>query len=291
MSLRQTLLVLAAALAACTPVPVATNDPGTAAADPNAATAATPTPAAEAPLPAAEEILAQAVEATGGADKLAALQSYYSEARFELPAQGLTADTRVWWKDGKFYSESDIPGLGLQRVWFDGTAVTSDDPVNGRRTLSGREASQIKWGTSVSLAADWKKFFETAKTAGKRKDGERELVDVELTGPDGNLTLAFDLATHLPAGQRYQQESPAGTLPVEISMKEFKDFGGIKQPTVNEMKMAVISATTRVTKFEPNAAIDDAKFVVPTASAEPEGPAAPKGKKPKAKAKAGAASK
>lgn len=74
-----------------------------------------------------------------------------------------------------------------------------------------------------------------------------------------------------------------GTLPVEVSLREFKDFAGIKQPTVSEMKMSVLSATTRVTKFEANAAIDDAKFRVPE-QAPPAADPGPRKTTPKSKA-------
>lgn len=231
--------------------------------------AATPTPTAtpEA-LPPAEQVLSAAVDAAGGAKAHEALGTYYSEARMEMPQQGLSADTKVWWDHGKFFMEVDMPGVGKSRMWSDGKVVTSDDPVNGRRTLEGREANQARWATSVSLAQEWKQFFETAETIGRREHEGKQLLDVKLASKDGDqLVLSFDEATHLLDSQRFEQQSPMGMLPVEISVLEYKEYAGLKHVTKSEMKLAIMSATTQVTKFEPNVAIDPAKLTPPAETA------------------------
>ncbi|MBC8067367.1 MAG: hypothetical protein IAG13_03460 [Deltaproteobacteria bacterium] len=251
----------------------------------------TPTAAPDA-LPPAEQVLSAAVEAAGGAKAHEALATYYSEARMEMPQQGLSADTKVWWDHGMFFMEVDMPGVGKSRMWSDGKVVTADDPVNGRRTLDGREANQARWATSVSLAREWHDFFETAETIGRREHEGKQLLDVKLASKDGDqLVLSFDQATHLLDSQRFEQQSPMGMLPVEISILEYKEFAGLKHATKSEMKLAIMSATTTVTKFEPNVDIDPTKLTPPPADAPaavpPEAGKPTKGKpapKPKPKA-------
>lgn len=266
------------------PPAAATTTPG---AEP-ATTAAPATPT----LPAAESILAEAVEAAGGTAAHDALAAYYSESRMEIPSQGLSADTRLWWKKGKFYMEVDMPGVGLTRVWCDGDKVTSEDPVNGRRTLEGREATQHRWAASVSLAHEWAKYFTKATTVGRREADGHKLVDVKLTGADDvEVTLSFDEATHLLHSQAFLQQSPMGAIPVELAVVEYKPYAGLQQAARTEMRMALFTAVTTMTKFDANVEIDDAKFApttAPAAKVEPAAPAPGGGKtKPKAKAKAG----
>lgn len=213
-------------------------------------------------LPDAEAILAQAVEAAGGAAAHDALASYYSEWRMEIASQGLTADSKLWWKKGKFYMEVDMPGVGRSRVWCDGNTVTSEDRFNGRRVLEGTEATQARWAASVSLAYDWKQYFQKATTKARREANGKQLLDVDLSGAAGvELTLSFDEEAHLLASQSFVQQSPMGAMPIEIAMVEYKPFAGIQQAVRTETKMALFTAVTTINKFEANVEIDDTKFV------------------------------
>ncbi|MBC8067119.1 MAG: hypothetical protein IAG13_02200, partial [Deltaproteobacteria bacterium] len=108
-AIRRLVLVSVACLLACGK-PKTTD---TTAPEPTADPTVGPTPT-EAPdtLPPAEQVLAAAVEAAGGAKAHDALGTYYSEARMEMPQQGLSADTKVWWDHGKFFMEVDMPGVG-----------------------------------------------------------------------------------------------------------------------------------------------------------------------------------
>lgn len=234
---------------------------------------AKPTAAVADELPKAEVVLALAVDAAGGKAAHDALGSYYSESRMEIPSQGLAADSRLWWEKDKFYMEVDMPGVGLSRIWCDGTAVISEDPVNGRRTLEGREATQSRWAASVSLAHDWAKFFTTATTVGRRQADGRQLIDVKLVGADDvEVVLSFDEASHLLSSQKFSQQSPMGAMPVEVAVTEYKPYAGLQQAARTEMRIALFTAITTMTKFDANIDIDDSKFVpaAPTAVPPPK---------------------
>jgi hypothetical protein len=275
MRTRSATVSLVVLLFACGPKP-----PTAAPAD---ATPAAPAgaPAAEAPLPAAEEVLRAAVEAMGGAEKIASLESFYSEGTTDIPAQSLTATNKTWWKAGKFYIEVDMPGVGLTRMWKNDQGIFGEDPINGRRKLEGAEARQAEWSTSFFLAADWNKYFDTAQTKARREANGRKLVDVVLASKDGNeLTLSFDETTHDLVERSFVQESPMGKLPVRATVVETKELGGFKLATKTTTSMAIINATDVITKFEPNVAIDDSRF-------DPDAKkAAPAGKPTKGKGKA-----
>lgn len=274
-------LTLVALLAACGKDPPATTDPSAAAPAPAPATDAADAPTAAADLPPAEEVLEQAVVALGGRDKLDAVKSFYSESKMEIPAQKISAVVRTWWKDGDFYMENDMTGVGLSQVWKHGEDIWSQDPINGRRKLEGKEARQSMWGASVSLAADWKRYFQTAETVGRRAEGETELIDVKLTDADGTeVTLSFDATSHLPVEQSFTQETPMGNLPIRTTMEDYRDVAGVKTSFRSTTNMAVMSAVQTVEKFEPNVEVDEAKFVPPAAKTDKKAKAeAPKADK------------
>jgi hypothetical protein len=259
------------AMASCTPPPAIAPDDGASAPVEEQTAQAQP----EA-LPAAEEVLEKGVEAIGGREMLASVESYYSESKMEIVAQNMESLTKVWWKKGNFYSETDMPGLGLLKVWRHDGEVWGDDPINGRRKLEGKEARQAEWTTALSLEADWQRFFASAETTERRQYEDTTLIDVVLRSEDGDeITLAFDADSGLRRQQMFKQESPAGEMPITVDVEEYSTHEGLKYPTRTRTNMSVIEAVTVVTRFDLNPEIDDAKF-------KPEDPAQAK---PKSKAK------
>jgi len=107
---------------------------------------------------------------------------------------------------------------------------------------------------------------------------------VKLTGADDSeVVLSFDEGTHMLASQQFSQQSPMGAMPVEIAVVEYKPYAGVQHAARTEMRVAIFTATTTVTKFDANIDIDDTKFT-PTAPQPPKpepAPADPKGSKPK----------
>jgi outer membrane lipoprotein-sorting protein len=264
-------------LGACNPPPPAQPDDAGVAQPPADTPEASDAELSQDDLPPAEEVLDDAVAAIGGRDVIDSIESYYSESKMEIPAQNMEASTKIWWKKGNFYSETEMEGIGTTRMWRNEEGVTSDDPINGRRVLEGKEALQAEWSSTLSLVADWKQFFASAETKGRRKLDDVTLVDVVLTTEAGDeITLSFDAESGLLRQQLFEQESPAGVIPITVDIEDYTTFGGLKQPARSVMNMAVIDAVTTMVSFETNVEIDDAKF-------RPEDPKDAKAKKGAAK--------
>jgi hypothetical protein len=249
---------------ACNPPPPAQPEDASVAASGDGAQEADPSQE----LPAAEQVLEQGVVAIGGRELLDAIESYYSESRMEVTAQNIEASTKVWWKKGHFYSETDMPGVGMTRMWANADGVWSDDPINGHRKLEGKEARQAEWSTTLSLVADWQRFFVSAETTGRRTVDDMTLVDVLLTTEDGDeITLAFDEASGLLRQQLFKQESPMGLMPITVDIEDYQEIDGLKQPQRSVANMTVVDAVTTVEKFEINVDIDESKFQPPAEGA------------------------
>jgi hypothetical protein len=244
----------------------------------------------EAPLPAAQDVLAKSIEALGGKAAIEAVKSSYTEAKTEIKAQGLSLVTHIWSKGDNFYIESDMPGVGLSQVWKRGDDIWSKDPINGLRKLEGKEAAQARWSSDPLLAANWNKYFATAETIGRSKDGDRELLEVKLGNENGDaLVLLFDAKTSMPAGQVFEQETPMGAMKIRITVGDYREVEGVMVPFRSVTDMQLMSAVQTTEKYEVNVEVDDAKFDPPlaVAPAKAEGKDKPKDKsKPKAKAKA-----
>lgn len=224
--------------------------------------------AAAANLPAAEEILAKAVDAVGGKDKLATITSFHLVGKLLVTGQNITGDLELWWKDGDFYTEQRMVGIGEIRAGKQGAKIWSEDPINGRRELGGLEAEQHTWASSLLLAADWKRYFSSAQTIGERDKDGKKLYDVKLTSTSGaEVELSFDAESGLQVAQKFQQDTPLGKMPVSVEMQDYRDVEGLKLPFKQVTDASLAKATQEIISIEFNVPVDTAKFAMPTGGA------------------------
>lgn len=220
-------------------------------------------------LPSAEELLARAVEAQGGAAKVEAIQSLHLEGTVSVSGQNIQGDMKLWWKNGDFYSEQTMVGIGTVRAGKSGDVTWSDDPISGLRQLTGVEAEQNAWASSPSLPAQWKRYFETAKTVGERDLDGKKIYDVELVAKSGTkVTLSFDAASGLQVAHAFSQASPLGDTPVQVKLEDYREVDGFKLPYQQVMDISIAKATQTLSVVEFNVPVDTTKFAMPTGGAE-----------------------
>ncbi len=285
-SIRKTALSLLIGLPAlvgslgCDPPPAVNPDeaaPATADASP-AATDEVPAaePAAEAPdedaesavdqgnLPKAEELFAANVEAIGGKAKIDTIKTFYREDTMEIPAQKMKITNKMWWSEGDFYSEADMPGMGVTQIWKVGDAVWSKDPINGMRQMTGKELEQTLRSNELVVTANWQAHFSKAETKARRMVDGKALIDVVLTTTGGEeVTMSFDEESKLLMEQAFVQDTPQGKLPMKSTNDEYKDFEGFNVPVKTTVDMTVVKVVGSVVTFELNAKIEKGKIKLP----------------------------
>jgi hypothetical protein len=159
-----------------------------------------------------------------------------------------------------------MPGVGLVRQGKKGNTIWSEDPILGLRKLEGKEAEQIQWQSVLYLAADWKRFFTTAKTTGAREVDGKRVYDVLLTSAAGDqVTLSFEAESGLHVGLSYKQAHPMGAVPVEMKMEDYRDVDGLKTPFRQVADASLGSIVTEFAKIELNVEVDESKFEMPSA--------------------------
>lgn len=231
---------------------------------------------AEAPrpdLPKAEEVLAEVVEASGGGAKFDAIQSYYMEAKVEIVGLGVSGVAKTWWRKGEggaagdFYNELDMPGLGLVRGGSLAGKSWSQEPIQGLRELSGKEAATAAWSSSLNLAHEWRRYFDKAETTKVDDSGGKKIAEITLTSAKSgsNVVLKIDLADKRMIGQRFSQPSPMGEMPVEVTLEDFRAHEGLTLPFKQSVDAKLQKMQQEVTKLELGAPVDAVKFGLPTA--------------------------
>lgn len=216
-------------------------------------------------LPDAAELLAKSVDAVGGKAKLESVKSFHLEGTIGAPKQNLSGKVETWWKGGDFYMVQTIPGLGINRSGKKGDLIWAEEPINGLRKLDGKEAEQHMWASSLLLTADWRNFFETAKTVEERKIEGKKAYDIELTAKSGAvLTVTIDATSHLMVEQSFKVFSPLGSMPVTIRSTDYRDVEGMKIPYKQVTDASLMELTQELSVVELNAEVDEANFGMPT---------------------------
>ncbi|HEY8380036.1 MAG TPA: hypothetical protein VIK91_26280 [Nannocystis sp.] len=230
-----------------------------------AAPAAAP---ARADLPNAEELLAAVVEASGGAARLDAITSFYQELKVEMPGVGISGTGKSWAKGQDWYLELSLPGVGVTMSGGKDGKLWALDPIQGLRTLSGKEAEAAAMGASINLAHDWRRFFKKAETTKVVEEGGAKIAEVTLTAESGiEVVLRIDLGTHRVIGQRLKQYSPMGEIPVEVTLSDYREQDGVwvAFEQLADMKLQKIKTVT--TKLEFGVPVDESKFAQPGSEA------------------------
>ncbi len=238
-----------------------------------------------APLPDAEALLEKSVEASGGRDKIEAIESFHFTGTVSAPALQITGSVETWWKGGDFYMVQSIEGIGTNRSGKQGSVIWTEEPINGLRKLSGQEAEQHSWASSLLLAADWKKYFADAQTVAAREHKGKPVYDVKLTSESGaELTLTIDEGSHLVVAQAFEVINPMGRTPVTMELDDYREVDGVKVPFKQRSDLSVLQLTQEITKLELGVDVDTSKFAMPIGDTEvvegrPSEPSdAPKGK-------------
>lgn len=220
-------------------------------------------------LPAAEDLLAKALQASGGKERFESIESFHQEGQISIPGQNIAGEARVWWKNGDFYTEHQMVGIGLIQAGKQGDVVWSRDPIHGLRQLEGREAEQAQWEGSLSLVADWDKHFGQARTTAERIVDGRKVYDVTLSNEGGAaIVMGFDAETGLQVQQSFTNATPGGDIPVTLTFEDYREVDGVRLSHRQVIEMSLARLIQDVTKIEFGVAVDESRFAMPRGGSE-----------------------
>lgn len=220
------------------------------------------------PLPDGGELLAAYVEASGGAEQIAKFESLHMQGEITVESHNLEGTSEMWWqKDGKFYLEQTIEGIGTSRVGHDGQTIWLEDPITGLRKLEGAEAIAYLQSSAMFLGHDWQSMFSAANTLGKQAlDDGKEVWEVELVSKGGpNLTIGLDTETKLILYVKTVQPSLLGETPFEVRSDRYQVIEGYKFATHKTTAISgLLELDETVTETQVNVPIDPKLFAFPS---------------------------
>jgi photosynthetic reaction center cytochrome c subunit len=214
--------------------------------------------------PAIDEILAKYEAALGGRANLAKITSRRIKAQ-RLEPDGETFENEEILQKGVKMSVTTIYpskqyGDYLVREVFDGRRAEKFG--NGAKIeLKPDETEQIEREAEVFVNPDLRAVFsEIVFDSIKKVDGREVFVLLAKTAENSFEKLYFDIQTGFLVRRVAPAPTILGEFVYQVDYTEYKDFGGVRLPTVIKFAVPNIRWTRKVLEVKNNVAIDDAKF-------------------------------
>ena len=223
-----------------------------------------PRPAQPEKKPLVEEILAKYETALGGKTNLAKITSRYIKAQ-RLEPDGKTFEAEEIWQKGSkmlittVYSSKEFGDYTVKEI-FDGAGVKKFGN-NSEIALKPDETDAIRREAELFANADLRKIYPKLEFYRLEKiDGRSSFVLNSATADDKRERLYFDVLNGLLVRRTASTSTVLGDHVFQVDYLDYKDFGGVKLPTVIKFAVPQIYWTRKVLEVNNNVKIDDAKF-------------------------------
>jgi hypothetical protein len=216
-------------------------------------------------LPKAESILDRYLEVTGGKALYQKRKTEIATGTVELPSQGLKGTlTRYAAEPDKNYSVVELEGIGKIESGSVGGIAWDKNAITGPRVKTGEEKAQALREGTFNEHLNWRKNFAKAETAGvETVDGE-ECYKVVLTPPEGKPeNVYYQKKSGLAVKATATVVSQMGEVPMEQTLSDYKDFGGILMPSKIHQKVAGQELLMTIQTVKVNEEIPASKFDPP----------------------------
>ncbi len=217
------------------------------------------------PLPSAESILDRYVQVTGGKQAYEKRKSEIAHGTVEFPALGIKGSmTRYAAQPDKYYYTVDIAAIGKMETGVDGSIAWENSAILGPRVKSGVERAEAIREGNMNGTVNWRKLYPKVENAGiEIIDGE-ECFKVVMTPAEGQPVIGYyQKKSGLQVKLTTVASTQMGDIPVEIIASDYKNFGGILEPTKVIQKAGPQEFTMTLERVEVNPAIPPETFALP----------------------------
>jgi hypothetical protein len=211
-------------------------------------------------LPSAKDVIAKQVTALGGAEAFGAIKSIRQRGRFEMAAQGIGGDVELLSaRPAKTRQHIEIPGIGSTDAGFDGTIGWSLNPMTGPSLGKGKELAQARDDAQFDGALHLPALIKEMTTVARVEfDGHQAYkLKVVTTGGIERFEY-FDVDSGLMVGIEGDAETPMGTVPQTMMMRDYKKFGALMQPTTLVVRAMGAEQLLHITSVEYDVVPPDA---------------------------------
>jgi hypothetical protein len=205
-------------------------------------------------LPAAKDIIAKYVAAIGGAAEYDKITSMRAKGLIEIAGQGLSGQVEVLSaRPAKSLQRTEIAGIGTIETGFDGTNGWSMDPMSGPSLTKGQQLTELRDDAEFDGALHKSPHVKEMTTVERVDFDGKPAYRVKVVFASGNEQFEyFDVQSGLQRGSEGTRETPMGKVQVTQTIREYKTFGALMQPTLVIEKSMGFEQTLTVSSIEYN---------------------------------------
>lgn len=187
----------------------------------------------QAPLPSGADLVAKYVEAIGGEAAWRALTSMRGTGVIEVPAQNLRGTLEMMSaRPSRSVIRMDIGGLGRSEIGFSDGVGWMIDPMVGPSLVTGKPLTEMKNDAHFDATLHPPDLVASIVTVARVEFDGRPAFKATVTYVTGETRDEYFDAEHgLLLGTEGISETPMGKVPMKITLRDYKTFGAIKQPT------------------------------------------------------------
>lgn len=206
-------------------------------------------------LPTAESLFEKHIAAIGGMEAIKAEKNRLVRAKYVGPGQMGDGMMRVMrTPPSKLYQTLEIPGVITQEVWCNAEEGWMRDTTNGTHRLQGEALLEFKRQADYYGEANYKARYKEVKTTAAEKFNDVDAFTVKCTPAEGRERYVyFDAKSGFIIG--IKTPGPVGTeSDTVITVKDYKKFGEVMQPTVFLTKTKSGESTITITEIRTDLA-------------------------------------
>jgi len=220
---------------------------------------------ADAPLPKAETILDGFVEATGGKTAYEKRKNDITTGTVDFSANGMKG-TVVMYSDASnnAYMAMDLEGIGkIESGVYNGQAWESS-ALQGTRLKEGAEKAEALREATYNEPLHWRDLYTKAETVALEEVDGESAYKIVLTPKEGKPeTVYFSKKTGFLIKRTATMSHPMGEVPMEMTLSNYKDLGGIMMPKTLATKVMGQEFTITIDDVKVNTEIPKDRFEPP----------------------------
>ena len=210
--------------------------------------------------PTIEEVLAKYETAIGGKVKLDKITSRYIKAQRIEPDGKTIEPEEIWTKGEKSLIKTTYERYVVSEM-FDGTNVLKLGN-NEKIELKADEIEQIKRDAQIFANPNLKAVYAKIEFRFLDKlDGKDVNIFQATTADNKRERLVFDATTGLLIRRSSATPTIFGNFVYQVDYQDYKDFGGVKLPTIIKFAVPNISWTRKILEVKNNVDVDDKVFM------------------------------
>jgi hypothetical protein len=220
-------------------------------------------------LPSGKEIIERSIQAMGGRDVLAGIESRVTRGSIEIMPMGVKSTITAYQvRPNKYYArivtQIDATEMTTEQC-TDGDVAWEVNSLTGPRILEGQEKA-LMVQQSVFDETGYRQLYRRIECVGMEQVQGTVCYKVIQTPKKGEpFTVYYSRQSGLPVKSSFTVEDQSGVTQIENLQSDYRKVGGVLYPHRHVQKAMNVEFHLRVQSIEDNAAIPEDRFAPPEA--------------------------